>query len=393
MRTASTLRLGLADAADPRDMKAGSGVTGSLMRALESLVAEVVPFNGGMPRLIELSARLAGTVPKLRPADLRDLRAAVTRLHFAAQLGGPTVCARLLMLRRRMASAGPLDAMVLRGSEMQLPAGPPVATFDDSTVLQARESYPWPHLQGLSEGDFRRWAARQRSAYVGAVACCCATQWVAESIVGDYGIPRERVFTIGFGQNHETREPAPRDWSTPRYLFVGADWPRKNGDAVLAAFARVREQIPDARLDLVGGHPRIDQAGVHAHGPLSLVSQADRETLAGLYAEATAFVMPSLHEPAGIVYVEAGGSGVPSIGTSNGGAATMIGPGGLVVDPLDGEAIIAAMLQLANPETAQRLGALARSHSRLFTWRLVAERLVRALAPPGVDVSGLADFL
>jgi hypothetical protein len=51
------------------------------------------------------------------------------------------------------------------------------------------------------------------------------------------------------------------------------------------------------------------------------------------------------------------------------------------------------MLQLADPDTARRLGGLARSHSQLLTWRKVAERLVRATALPGLDTSGLADFL
>jgi hypothetical protein len=39
------------------------------------------------------------------------------------------------------------------------------------------------------------------------------------------------------------------------------------------------------------------------------------------------------------------------------------------------------------------MGELARRHSELFTWRKVAERLLRALAIPGVDTSVLADFL
>ena len=276
---------------------------------------------------------------------------------------------------------------------MRLPSRCRVVTFEDSTVLQAVEAYPWEHLQGLSKRDVRRYAARQRMIYESAVACCCATHWVAESIVRDYGIAPERVFTVGFGQNHEGPEPAPRSWSTPRYLFVGGDWKRKNGAAVLAAFARVREQHPDAQLDVVGGHPPIGQPGVRAHGRLSLAQAADRERVAALYRQATAFVLPSLHEPAGIVYVEAGSAGVPSIGTLNGGAATMMGPGGLVVDPLEADQIVEAMLTLADPETAQSMGELARRHSQLFTWRKVAERLIRATGIPDLDTSGLADFL
>jgi hypothetical protein len=42
---------------------------------------------------------------------------------------------------------------------------------------------------------------------------------------------------------------------------------------------------------------------------------------------------------------------------------------------------------------AARLGEQARLRSELFTWRTVAERLVRALAPAGADLHGLAEFL
>jgi len=393
MRAVDTLRLGLADAADPRDMLAGSGASASLFSALEQLVGEVVPLGGDLPPHLARAARLAGTVPRLRPADARDLRGSVARLHHAAQLGRPMLAARWMLVRRKLAGAGALDAIVQRGCEMKLPGGHPVVTYEDSTVLQAWGSYPWPHLAGLDEQDIRRYAGRQRAAYEAALACCCATHWVADSITGSYGIPRERVFTVGLGQNHAAPEPPERDWSTPRYLFVGVDWGRKNGDAVLRAFARVRESVPDATLDVVGGHPRIDQQGVTGHGSLSLVSAQDRERMADLYGRATAFVMPSLHEPAGIVYVEAGSAGVGSVGTTNGGAATMIGAGGMLVDPRDDDAIVAAMLEFADAGTARQFGALAHAHAGLFTWRRVAERLVRAMRIPGVDVSGLADFL
>lgn len=374
-------------------METGSGASASLLGALEGLVSDTVPVNGELPGPIARATRLASATTRLRPRDLHDPVAAIKRQHSAAQLGRPTVAARWLQLRRELASAGTLDAVVQRGCEMRLPGRNRVITFEDSTVIQARASYPWPHLQALSERDFRRYVDRQRHAYESAAACCCATHWVADSIVGDYGIPRGRVFTVGLGQNHEAPEPPPRDWSRPRYLFVGIDWERKNGPAVLAAFALAREQHGDAQLDVVGGHPPIEQPGVVTHGLLSLVRPADRERLARLYATATAFVMPSLHEPGGTVHCEAGGAGIPSIGSTDGGTATTIGPGGMVVDPRDPNALLAAMLELADPDTARRLGALAREHSLLFTWRKVAERLVRASGIPELDTSGLAEFL
>jgi glycosyltransferase involved in cell wall biosynthesis len=392
-RTPGSLRVGLADSVDPGEMRTGSGASASLLGALREVVAEVVPISGLLPPLARRPAHLASAATRLRPSDLRDPRAGARRVHGAAKLGRPTVAARTLMMRRRLAAAGPLDAVVQRASDMVLPRSARVVSFEDSTVLQAHRSYPWTHLQGFSERDISRYAARQRRIYESAVACCCATHWVAESIVGDYGIPAARVFTVGMGRNHEADAPAERDWATPRYLFVGVDWERKNGAALLAAFAEVRGTHPQARLDVVGGHPAIEQPGVVTHGRLSLVEQSDRERLAALYREATVFAMPSLHEPAGLVYVEAAGAGLPSIGTTDGGAATMIGPGGVLVDPRRPEQIVAAMSRLADPETARALGALARAHAELFTWRKVAERLIRAMAIPGLDTSGLAEFL
>lgn len=393
-RSPDALRVGLADQQDPTDVRHGSGATGSLLRALEGLVAETLPISAEPPPGLARAAHLASLAARIRPRDLADLRAAASRHHAAAMLGRPTMAARWLTTRMRMARIGELDGIIQRGSELRLPDRWPIVSYEDSTVVQALRSYPWRHLRGLSERDIERYVGRQRAIYNAAVACCCATHWVAESIVGDYGIPAERVFVVGLGQNHEAAgAPPARDWSSPRFLFVGVDWQRKNGPAVLSAFAHVRERIPEARLDLVGGHPRIEQPGVVTHGALSLVDHSDRELMAMLYRRATVFVMPSLHEPAGIVYVEAAGAGVPSIGTTDGGAATMIGPGGIVVDPRDRDHLVQAMLTLADADTARRLGELAYRHSTLFTWRKVAERLIRALDVPGVDGSQLAEFL
>jgi glycosyltransferase involved in cell wall biosynthesis len=174
---------------------------------------------------------------------------------------------------------------------------------------------------------------------------------------------------------------------------VGYDWSRKNGDRVVAAFSRLRERIPAAELDLVGGHPRVDVPGITGHGRLSLDSAESRERVVSLFAAATCFVMPSLHEPTGIVHAEAGAAGIASIGTTCGGVSTVIGEGGRLVDPASDDSILEAMLELSDPQVAERLGALALERSRLFTWEKVAQRLLRALELPGLDRQALADFL
>jgi glycogen synthase len=218
--------------------------------------------------------------------------------------------------------------------------------------------------------------ARQAQAYARAFACCFTTSWAAESAVSDYGVPREKVHVVGIGRNHAPR-PVPRDWSTPRFLFVGGDWKRKNGDAVVRAFARLRERIPGARLDLVGRHPAIE--GVVGHGALSLARADERDEVEVLFERATCFVMPSRSEPSAIAYVEAAAGGVPSIGSTVGGSRELIGDGGCVVDPRDDDALFAAMLRFADGETARQAGENARLRADGFTWAAVAARMLAAL--------------
>lgn len=293
----------------------------------------------------------------------------------------------------RRARAAGLDGAIAIGSGFVLDAGVPFVTIEDMTLAQALPLGD-PAYSSLKPAAKRRWLRRQGRIYERARGCCGASGWVASSVREDYGIAADRVHVVGLGRNIE-REVAPRrDWSVPRFLFAGFDWERKRGAAVVEAFAAVRERLPEATLDLIGGHPPIEAPGVAAHGPLPLRDPEGRRRYTELLERATCFLMPSTYEPFGIAYLDAGAAGVPSIGTTVGGAPDAIGPGGLVVDPGDGVGALAeAMLELAEPETAQRLGALAHSHSALLTWQAVGERMLRALRLPGVDTDSLSPFM
>ena len=75
--------------------------------------------------------------------------------------------------------------------------------------------------------------------------------------------------------------------------------------------------------------------------------------------------------------------GIPSIGTTVGGASDMIGDGGIVVDPSDPGGVSEAMLRLADPAVAKEAGRRASQHAARMTWEAVGarvrDRLVRAV--------------
>jgi glycosyltransferase involved in cell wall biosynthesis len=87
------------------------------------------------------------------------------------------------------------------------------------------------------------------------------------------------------------------------------------------------------------------------------------------YAAADLFVLPSRHEPFGLVFVEAAHYGVPSIGTRVGGVSEAIEDGhtGLIVPPESpGELSRAIERLIRNPTLLEKLGAAAQARARKF---------------------------
>jgi len=275
------------------------------------------------------------------------------------------------------------------GSDFGIPFSGRLVTYEDMTVPQRIRVDNIGEILGATA--IERWVAGQRRCYASAVGCCAMSAAAAESIIRDYYVDRRKVHVVWAGRNYDPK-PIARDWTKPRFFFMGHDWHRKNGPLVLQAFARLKARVHDARLDIAGRHPRIDAEGVFPHGPLNFSDPRDRAHAEALFESATCFVMPSQFEPFGIVYVEAAAAGVPSIGTVVGGARDAIGDGGgLLVDPRDADALTESMEIMCNPSRASTMGAAALTRSGLFTWLAVAKRIVHALdsaAVPGTDRDG-----
>jgi hypothetical protein len=364
---------------DPDARGTWSGTPAGLAGGLEELGHVVRRIDARAPWLLDRVAFNAVALARTRPRR-RGVRATLREGRAVARVAPETAAVRGLAVARRLRRLRGLDALVQIGTGYATPAGLPVATFEDMTIPQAvRLGYPgWGRLSARAV-DARM--DLQRRAYERAAACCLATEWAAESVTADYGIDPGKVHAVGLGRNYDPR-PASRDWATPRFLFVGADWEGKNGPRLLRAFARLRAELPAAELHLVGAHPRAVAAGVTGHGFLDMGDAGDRARLEALYQASTCLVVPSLREAFGMVYAEAAAAGLPAIGTSAGGPADVIRNGGCVVDPHDDDALLAAMRRLADPDVARAAGAAALARADLFTWRAVAGRVARALALP-----------
>ncbi len=361
---------------DPRSPSTWSGVTAGIVGALAELGVEVEALDLSLPHALERALLAAAAAP--------------TRNRYDAEGAALTYKLRSARARRACGRVG-VDGVIQIGTTFALGSVARVVTLEDMTLRQASASHPV--FSQMSAAATESWEQRRARIYASARMCAAASNWTADSLSADYNLPRERIAVVGFGANHRT-SAAERDWRTPRFLFVGIDWERKGGPQLLRAFARLRERLPQATLDVIGGHPTLEQEGVTFHGVLSQRVEREREATLELFSRATCFAMPSQVEPFGIAYVEAASAGLPSIGSSVGGPRDVIGDdGGLVVAPGDEDALLDAMLILSEPATAQRMGEAARARSALYTWPKVAERLLRALGLPAPDRRQLAGFL
>ncbi|WP_055565184.1 GT4 family glycosyltransferase PelF [Streptomyces atriruber] len=176
-------------------------------------------------------------------------------------------------------------------------------------------------------------------------------------------------------------------------LWVGRVEPAKDLISLLHAFAEIRDEVPGARLRIVGApaegpedraylaHCRAlaaqlfpdEAAGAHAVGdnPVSFeeIGGPDVPALADAYASAGVVVLSSVVEGFPISLVEAMFCGRATVSTDVGAVVEVIGGTGLVVPPRNPRALAEACTALLrDPERCARLGAAARARAlELFT--------------------------
>ena len=103
--------------------------------------------------------------------------------------------------------------------------------------------------------------------------------------------------------------------------------------------------------------------------------------LEAAFASADVFVLPSVHEPFGIVALEAMVRGIPLITSNVGGLPDFVkdGENGLLFDPSDPANLVRAFDRLAalSQESIAGMVSAARATAAQFSWRSVIDRLMR----------------
>jgi alpha-maltose-1-phosphate synthase len=359
---------------DPFDSNTWSGISRRLLRELDRAGALLAGVDG-RPSLLEL----------LEKAASFDFRRVRWQQRYNTGTSPLSPLLRLMMSaladrRARARAAAPGAVLRLTGWYAPRPAaGQPLrcAYHDGALATYLRR----PDLAlDPSSSTVRRALDYERRLHDRTDLIFAMSEWLRRAFIDDYEQPPDKVVAVGAGPGLDEVPPeVDRDYSRPRYLFVGKDFDRKGGPQVLQAFEHVRTRHADAELTIVGPRPRHpEQAGVRFLGRLSN-APAGAEALGQAFREATAFVMPSVYEPFGVAFVEAMAFGLPCVASATCAMPEIVSDNttGYVVPCGEVDLLAARMLDLADPERARCMGdAGRRRFLERYTWAGVARKIV-----------------
>lgn len=165
-------------------------------------------------------------------------------------------------------------------------------------------------------------------------------------------------------------------------LFLGRLDKRKGFRYLLAAFARVKAQVPQARLIVAGAFSKEDKERyvrqVREDGlrDVKFVGFVSNEDKPRLFRTAHVFCAPSTgFESFGLVLLEAMAAGTPIVASDIPGYHHVVtnGAEGLLVPPMDEEALADALVRLlSNAALRAQMAARGRQTAEKYSWQRVA---------------------
>ena len=337
-------------------------------------------------RFPDLEARVIdlGELPVIRKTDIPRLVIAVAR-EF-----GLSACAGNARLRRHIGKtpylfhrrrAALLECMSKSSFaftfqtqslfDASIP-GTPHFIYTDHTHLENLKYPAATAATPLSDN----WVEVETSAYHNARMVFTMSDNIARSLIEQYGCSPQRIECVYAGSNVSAEVTESLDgtrFTAKNILFVGVDWERKGGPALLEAFRVLRRKHKEATLTIVGCAPEVSEEGVRIVGRVPLAEVSHH------YRSASVFCLPTLNEPFGLVFLEAFAYGLPIVSTRLGAIPEIVSEGksGHLVKPQSvGELVHALDGLLSDPERCARFGLYGRKWvTQRYSWDETGRRL------------------
>lgn len=243
--------------------------------------------------------------------------------------------------------------------------------------------------------ELRFWTRRVLHGAASVIAISRNTERI---LLGEWGLPAERVRLLHPGVDTSVYVPAPRDTATrgrlrwfdrPVVLTVGRLQKRKGQDMMIRALGAIRQAVPDVLFAVAGdGEERRSlqelaaAEGVTAN--VQFLGEVDDALLLQAYQQCDLFALPNRQvdrdiEGFGIVLLEAQACGKPVLAGASGGTPETLRDGetGYVVPCETPGPLAAAVTELfRDAPRRQCLGAAARHWvAEQFDWSVLSRQL------------------
>ena len=154
--------------------------------------------------------------------------------------------------------------------------------------------------------------------------------------------------------------------------------PRKRGPLLAAAFDRLRERVPDARLLVLRGRDPILSRAAHGlpEGAEWMDPVQDPEELAPIYGSAWASVLPSVEEAFGVVLTESLAAGTPVVADRSGAGPEIVTDEriGRLFEGDDEADLARAMEEALELGSRAQTAELCRARAADYDWSTIAGR-------------------
>jgi len=207
------------------------------------------------------------------------------------------------------------------------------------------------------------------------------SSYTRRRVVEKHGLNGDAVDVVPVPVDTEAFSPGEPETDPKEIVFVGRlNDPRKNTKLLLEAFALVLEDVPDAKLTLVGGEPDVrytelmDELGIREN--VSTPGKVD--SVVPYLRRASVFAFPSDQEGFGIAALEALACGTPVVSTRCGGPEDFVvnGETGYLVDKGDVDKFAMRLREfLTSPEITSVTGKAARQKALSFSPMAVGKEL------------------
>jgi glycosyltransferase involved in cell wall biosynthesis len=204
--------------------------------------------------------------------------------------------------------------------------------------------------------------------------------------LGHLGLDESQIKVVHNGLDHAAYRPIVKKAHTPHLLYVGRLKRHKRVDLVIELCARLRQEVPDLILNIVGTgddevrlRELVTDRGlddvVHFYGFTSHAVKI------GLYSQAWAMVTATEREGWGLSVIEAAACGTPTLSLDVPGVRDAIQHGKTGWLAATQEDLYSAMKRVvSDPVWRQKISAGALERSKHFSWDASAEAARETLA-------------